>query len=225
MKQYDIFGDIVHQKLCKCGCGTMIPYYWTWAPGHHSRDPLTRDKSSEAAKKRYEENPMPKKTKEKLSQKTKEQFKDIILCKIHAKIMKKYYEENPISDITKEKHSEATKKRYEDPLEHEKSSEGHKKQYQNQRWNNQIDNFINGKPMIDWFAQPINNRSHVTSIYKCTQINERFENSDAHHISQSIVIFIPSELHKHIHHNIKTGQNMGEMNMLALQFINGCYDK
>ena len=76
----------------------------------------------------------------------------------------------------------------------------------------------------EWTGYSSNKRDYVTPIDQCTQMNEWFENSHAHHISKSIVIFIPKILHYHIGHNIKTGQNMAEMNMLALQYINGCYD-
>ena len=78
-----------------------------------------------------------------------------------------------------------------------------------------------GIPIEDFDGFIGNDRSHVKPIVQCVQMNKRFKGSDAHHIMPSIVIFIPSELHQHIPHNLKTGYNMGEMNILALQFING----
>ena len=71
----------------------------------------------------------------------------------------------------------------------------------------------------DGFAE--GDQPHLKPTAQCIQINERFKGSNAHHITPSIVIFIPTELHRYIYHNIKTGYNMGAMNMLALQFING----
>ena len=56
---------------------------------------------------------------------------------------------------------------------------------------------------------------------KVTYINKWFKGCHRHHITETIVVCIPGELHKHIKHNLKTGYNMGEINMLALQFING----
>jgi len=67
-------------------------------------------------------------------------------------------------------------------------------------------------------------RPYVIPTNSCIQINDWFIGAQAHHITKSIVIFIPSELHKHLKHNLRTGYNMGEMNVLALQFINRCYD-
>ena len=67
-------------------------------------------------------------------------------------------------------------------------------------------------------------RSYVLPEEQCLKMNDRFFGSHAHHITKSIIIYIPAELHNHIKHNIKTGYNMGEINILALQFINGCYN-
>ena len=78
-----------------------------------------------------------------------------------------------------------------------------------------------GIPVEDFDGFIGNDQPHLKSISQCIQINKRFKGSDAHHITPSIVIFIPTELYRHIPHNLKTGYNMGEMNMLALQFING----
>ena len=64
-------------------------------------------------------------------------------------------------------------------------------------------------------------RTHVKHERDCIKLNERFNNSNFHHITESIGIYIPSELHKHIWHNFKSGQGMDEMNVLALQFISG----
>ena len=52
-------------------------------------------------------------------------------------------------------------------------------------------------------------------------LNEWFPGCHRHHITETIVVCIPAELHKYIYHNLKTGKNMGEINILALQFING----
>lgn len=70
-----------------------------------------------------------------------------------------------------------------------------------------------------WIGFVPNNRRHVIPKYKCIQLNNYFVGSDAHHITKSIVIYIPSELHEHINHNLKNGYNMGTINMLALQFM------
>ena len=64
-------------------------------------------------------------------------------------------------------------------------------------------------------------RSHLLHKSQCIQMNDWFDGCNAHHITKSIIAFIPDELHKHIKHSLKTGSNMGEMNALAIQFING----
>lgn len=64
-------------------------------------------------------------------------------------------------------------------------------------------------------------RPYIDPIHSCIKLNDYFVGSDAHHITKSIVVYIPSELHNHISHNIKNGTNMGEINLLAFQFING----
>ena len=67
-------------------------------------------------------------------------------------------------------------------------------------------------------------RSHVLPIGKCFQLNERFKGSEGHHITGSVVIFIPRELHVHYKgHNLKTGERMDEINAVAFQYINGYY--
>lgn len=79
-----------------------------------------------------------------------------------------------------------------------------------------------GVEVSEWMGFCIrDHRYYVKPIPQCMQMNNRFVGSEGHHITPSIVAFIPAELHNHIAHNIKTGENMGEINALAIQFING----
>ena len=64
-------------------------------------------------------------------------------------------------------------------------------------------------------------KDHKLPECKCIKLNKRFIGSRMHHITKSIVVYIPHELHEHIWHNMKSGLNMGEMNVLAIQFISG----
>lgn len=50
-------------------------------------------------------------------------------------------------------------------------------------------------------------------------LNEFFEGSEGHHISQNFVIYIPKEIHRSISHNVWTGKNMEQMNKLAIEFL------
>lgn len=61
---------------------------------------------------------------------------------------------------------------------------------------------------------------HLIPVYKCFQLNDRFPDSVGHHLTHDTVVFIPAELHRHLYHNMITGENMVEINMLALQYIN-----
>ena len=50
-------------------------------------------------------------------------------------------------------------------------------------------------------------------------LNNYFEGSEGHHISQNFVIYIPEILHRSINHSIWTWQNMNVINKLAFSFL------
>ena len=64
-------------------------------------------------------------------------------------------------------------------------------------------------------------RKHLLTVEKCVCLNEKFEGSNAHHMSRGIVIYLPVELHQHIVHSLKSGKGMSEINILAMQFLFG----
>ncbi len=64
-------------------------------------------------------------------------------------------------------------------------------------------------------------RKYLLPVEKCVKLNDKFPGSNAHHISYNIVVFIPVELHRRIDHSLKSGYNMGIMNLLAMQFLFG----
>lgn len=68
------------------------------------------------------------------------------------------------------------------------------------------------------FRTPEENRleSIKSKIKNATTLNEWFPDSEAHHVSEGVVIFIPVELHRSIRHNLKTGENMDLINGKAL---------
>lgn len=70
----------------------------------------------------------------------------------------------------------------------------------------------------DWTGYTDKTRPHLLPIHACTCLNKRFSGSEGHHLSQSLAIFVPVELHQHIDHNLSSGLGMAEMNALALQF-------
>ena len=80
---------------------------------------------------------------------------------------------------------------------------------------------FSGENSPNWTGGYDKSRPYLTPVHACKHINERFPGSDGHHVLKDLVVFVPSELHKHIKHDITTGENMGEINALAIQFING----
>lgn len=77
----------------------------------------------------------------------------------------------------------------------------------------------------EWTGFYVGDRSHVKPESRCVKLNERFGGCEMHHITSSIIIYIPKELHRHyIPHSLKTGKNMDIVNIVSLQYLNGCYD-
>lgn len=64
-------------------------------------------------------------------------------------------------------------------------------------------------------------RKYLLPKDKCVALNEKFEGSNAHHLSYNIIMYIPIELHQHIKHSLKSGIGMTEMNLLAMQYLYG----
>ena len=64
-------------------------------------------------------------------------------------------------------------------------------------------------------------RKYLLPINKCIHLNLKFPDSNFHHLSYNIGVFIPVELHQHIQHSLKSGVGMVEMNLLAMQFLYG----
>ena len=50
-------------------------------------------------------------------------------------------------------------------------------------------------------------------------LNEPFEGAHAHHVTKSVVIFIPEDLHRSVSHNIFTGKGMEEINKAAFEWL------
>lgn len=80
---------------------------------------------------------------------------------------------------------------------------------------------IIGAKNPNWKGGYEKDRSHLLSKSQCLKLNNKFKGSHFHHITKSLGIYVPKELHRHIKHSLKTGLNIGSINLLALQFING----
>lgn len=53
------------------------------------------------------------------------------------------------------------------------------------------------------------------------ELNDHFPNSDAHHIDKEFIIYIPTEMHRSVSHNVHTGKGMEEINNIAIDFCYG----
>lgn len=71
----------------------------------------------------------------------------------------------------------------------------------------------------DGFVGRHANRPHVLSSDLCISLNEPFTGCEGHHLSRSLLIYIPKELHNHIRHNLKTGKGMASINAIAIQYL------
>lgn len=52
-------------------------------------------------------------------------------------------------------------------------------------------------------------------------LNDKFQDSDAHHLDKDFVLYLPRELHQSVRHNIFTGEGMEEINNLACEYVYG----
>jgi hypothetical protein len=50
-------------------------------------------------------------------------------------------------------------------------------------------------------------------------LNSPFDGCEGHHINLTDVIYIPKEMHKSVSHNVWTGRNMTEINLLAGAYL------
>ena len=89
----------------------------------------------------------------------------------------------------------------------------------NKRWNSQIlNNFISGDFISDFIETKYNDwRNWNKSIF----LNDLFPGCARHHITKFTIICIPIELHKSVHHCLKTKLNMKKINSLSLNFLLG----
>lgn len=71
----------------------------------------------------------------------------------------------------------------------------------------------------EWKGFTDKNRPHVIPNKQCVQINKPFKGCEGHHLTKSLVIFIPKQLHKHIKHNLKSGWGMASINAIAIQYL------
>jgi len=177
----------------------------------------TRDKMSKGAKKRFRD-PVER---DRMSKLLNDTHKDPILRQKMSESANKRWgnldERQKARDKTIEQFSISGSR--------EKHSKSQIKRFSNIEERAHISATLQGVDYCDWIDfSDHNRRTYVLNENDCIKINKRFDRCEMHHITSSIVIYIPKELHQHINHNLKTGRNMAEMNMLALQYLNGCYD-
>lgn len=188
-------------------------------------DSLEHEKSSKAAIKRFEDNPITDITRKKMSESATVRWKDPLEREKASEIHIKQWKDPKV----REKMLESQKKRWEDLKEHEKMSEVIKKYFENNpetfiERGKHISAGHQGISYDEWDHFLCDEKVYWKDWHNIIYLNGYFQGCHRHHVTKTIVACIPSKLHKHIYHNLKTGQGTAEMNMLALQFINGCYD-
>jgi hypothetical protein len=50
-------------------------------------------------------------------------------------------------------------------------------------------------------------------------LNERFPNSEGHHINEHYIVFIPKELHQKIRHSLRRNKNMVRINKAVFEWV------
>lgn len=151
----------------------------------------------------------------------------------HGKIMAQFYKDNPGVALSQSKqmieyysnqdnrddHSDRLKKYNKDPKVKRLRSEVLKRYHiDHPEVAKYMSARMQGIPYEEWDGFSEGDwRDWNEAIY----VNEPFSGCHRHHITETIVVCIPGELHYHIRHNLKTGENMGKINALAIQFING----
>ena len=86
-----------------------------------------------------------------------------------------------------------------------------------------------GAKAADWAIWKANNQGKMTVYQRKAEakrrafgfhpLNKFFEGSDAHHLNQSDVVYIPQELHRSVWHSQTTGQGMEQINALAMTWL------
>ena len=222
-RRFDSYCNAVYPDMCM-SCKEYQKYIDNPSVSEHLSiaqkkrfsDAEERKKTSDAKKKYY----MSEGARDRQSVAQKKRFEDPEECRKNSAAQNRYWE----SDDAHVKASLAQKKRYEDPNERIKASEVKKALYKNapeigyrQSASKQGQDYDAG----EWNGYTNKSRPHILPADACMQMNEPFEGCHRHHILEDVIIHIPMELHRHIKHNIKIGENMREMNTLAVQYVNG----
>lgn len=191
-------------------------------------DPEEHRKQSETMKQKYANDPI---YKEKISKSLIKYANDPEVRKTKSEQMKKLWKDEEYREKqyksrnapeAKLRQIEAQQKRCSDPEERKRRSNYMRKYFEDEENRIRLSCTKLGITREEWNGFSENDwRNWNRAIY----INNPFKGCHRHHITKTIVVCIPKELHTHVWHNLKTGRGMAEMNMLALQFVNGCYDE
>ena len=160
----------------------------------------SREKMKLSLKHYYIDHP---EAKENLSIKATEQWSNQEARDNMSRVKKQFFKDHPEEkELNSQRliqyyidHPEATEKAREKSLERfstQESRERHSALMKGENYN-----------AGEWTGFKKTNRQYVKSIEQSIQLNKRFKDSEGHHITPSMIIFIPKELHKYIKHNIK----------------------
>jgi len=73
----------------------------------------------------------------------------------------------------------------------------------------------------NWKGGIAHNRDHILSESQCIKLNLRFDGSEGHHLTSSVMVYIPKYIHRSVWHNMKNGLRMEEINKVAYNYLRG----
>jgi DNA-binding TFAR19-related protein (PDSD5 family) len=227
--------EVMKKKLCKCGCGGVVKPGNTWIHGHnkstlgYKHSDKTRENMSKGQKKRFTN----LKEIELNRQRAIKQFESEEAREIQRQnAIKQWSNQEARDEISRIKlqyyidHPEENELNRQRQIQYyidnpEARGEARKKtveQFSDPDAREKMSAIKQGIPYDEWegFYQADWRNWQGTIL-----LNDPFPGCHRHHITETLAICIPDALHNHIRHVLETGKNMGEMNILAFQFING----
>ena len=110
-------------------------------------------------------------------------------------------------------------------IEYRQSKLGKERFEKNRKYNQQYNKYYQhsekGKEFHKRYYQSEKYKKHQSMRRQLgfVSLNSRFEGSEAHHLDEEKVLYIPKKLHRSLYHDVFTGKNMSEINNKALEWF------
>jgi len=78
-----------------------------------------------------------------------------------------------------------------------------------------------GEDARNWQGGFDKKRPWVLPKSQCIKLNKRFVGSEGHHLTSSVMVYIPKYIHRSVWHNMKNGLRMEEINKVAYNYLRG----